>query len=117
MADMADAAAERWRVKDQGIWEIRGPAQDFVYSKIMCWVALDRAIADLLEASDRVANWQKVRIQIRDAVLTHGWNERIGAFTQTFENEALDASNLMIPIVGFLPVNDPRVLSTLTYFL
>lgn len=115
MAGMADAAAERWQVKDQGIWEIRGPAQDFVYSKIMCWVALDRAIAmaDLLEATDRVAAWKKVRTRIKDAVLAQGWNERIGAFTQTFENEALDASNLMIPIVGFLPADDPRVLSTL----
>lgn len=115
MANMADAAAERWRAKDQGIWEIRGHAQDFVYSKIMCWVALDRAIAlaDLLEASDRVPYWKEMRTQIKDAVLTHGWNESIGAFTQTFENEALDASNLMIPIVGFLPADDPRVLSTI----
>jgi alpha,alpha-trehalase len=115
MADMADVAAERWRAKDQGIWEIRGHAQDFVYSKIMCWVALDRAIAlaDLLEASDRVPYWKEMRTQIRDAVLTHGWNESIGAFTQAFENEALDAANLMIPIVGFLPADDPRVLSTI----
>ncbi len=116
MADMADVAARRWRLKDQGIWEIRGEAQDFVYSKIMCWVALDRAIAmaDLLEAADRVPYWEKMRTQIKDAVVTHGWNEKIGAFTQAFENEALDASNLMIPIVGFLPADDPRVLSTLT---
>ena len=115
MADMADAAAGRWQAKDQGIWEIRGPAQDFVYSKIMCWVALDRAIAmaDLLEATDRVPYWKEIRTRIKDAVLTHGWNDKLGAFTQTFENEALDAANLMIPIVGFLPADDSRVLSTL----
>ncbi|MFO7964050.1 MAG: glycoside hydrolase family 15 protein [Desulfobacterales bacterium] len=115
MAVMADAAAERWRIKDQGIWEIRGPAQHFVYSKIMCWVALDRAIAlaDILEATDKVAVWKEVREQIADAVSAKGWNENIGAFTQTFENEVLDASNLMIPIVGFLPGDDPRVISTI----
>jgi GH15 family glucan-1,4-alpha-glucosidase len=83
--------------------------KESINSKIMCWVALDRAIAlaDLLDASDRAPHWKEVRTRIEVAVLNEGWNESIGAFTQTFENEALDASNLMIPIVGFLPAEIP----------
>jgi GH15 family glucan-1,4-alpha-glucosidase len=111
----ADTAAERWREKDQGIWEVRGDPRHFLYSKVMCWVALDRAIglADRLGAADRVETWGRVRTEIRDTVLREGWSERAGAFTQYFGSEALDASNLMLPIVGFLPADDPRVLATI----
>jgi GH15 family glucan-1,4-alpha-glucosidase len=113
--DCADTAAERWGEKDQGIWEVRGEPRHFLYSKVMCWVALDRAIglADRLGAADRVETWRRVRAQIRETVLRDGWNERAGAFTQSFGSEALDASNLMLPIVGFLPADDPRVLATI----
>ena len=111
---VADAAARRWTEKDQGIWEIRGDAQDFLYSKVMCWVALDRAIAlaGMLGAQDRVEGWQRTKDDIHAAVLRDGWSERAGAFTQYFGSDNLDASSLMIPIVGFLPADDPRVLST-----
>jgi GH15 family glucan-1,4-alpha-glucosidase len=111
----ADTAAERWREKDQGIWEVRGDPRHFLYSKVMCWVALDRAIglADRLGAANRVETWRRVREEIRDTVLREGWSERAGAFTQYFGSEALDASNLMLPIVGFLPADDPRVLATI----
>jgi GH15 family glucan-1,4-alpha-glucosidase len=112
---VADAAARRWTQKDQGIWEIRGREQDFLYSKVMCWVALDRAIAlaGKIAAEDRVAGWQRTRDEIHAAVLTAGWSEHARAFTQYFGSDDLDASNLMMPIVGFLPATDPRVLATI----
>jgi GH15 family glucan-1,4-alpha-glucosidase len=115
LVEVADAAAARWEEQDQGIWEVRGDPRDFVYSKLMCWVALDRAIAlaPLLEAEDRIEKWTSAREEIRTAILEKGWNEQVGAFTQSFDSDELDASNLMIPIVGFLPPDDPRVLGTI----
>jgi alpha,alpha-trehalase len=115
LVDLADTAAVRWHEKDQGIWEIRGAPRDFLYSKLMCWVALDRAVslADRLDAHDRVDDWKRTRDEIADAILTQGWNEKVGAFTQSFGSEELDASNLMMPIVGFLPANDPRMVTTI----
>ena len=115
LADLADTAATRWHEKDQGIWEIRGEPRDFLYSKLMCWVALDRAIslADRLDAQDRVDDWKRSREEIAEAILTKGWNEKAGAFTQSFGSEELDASNLMMPIVGFLPADDPRMVATI----
>ncbi|GAB3163570.1 glycoside hydrolase family 15 protein [Microbispora hainanensis] len=111
----ADTAAERWTEKDQGIWEIRGEPRDFLYSKLMCWVALDRGItlAGLLRAQDRTESWRRTRAEIRDTLLREGWNERVGAFTQSFGSDELDASALMVPIICFLPPDDPRVLSTI----
>jgi alpha,alpha-trehalase len=111
---LADAASHRWQEKDQGIWEIRGEPRDFVYSKLMCWVALDRAVAlaDHLDAPDRDA-WTRTKDQIHDAILTRGWSDRANAFTQSFGSDDLDASNLMLPLVGFLPADDPRVMATI----
>ena len=110
--ELADTAARRWQEKDQGIWEIRGEPRDFLYSKLMCWVALDRAVAlaDPLGASDRVEAWKRTQAQIREAILTKGWSDRAHAFTQSFGSDELDASNLMLPLVGFLPADEPRVL-------
>ena len=115
LADLADTAADRWQDQDQGIWEVRGEPRDFLYSKLMCWVALDRAIllADQLGVAERVGDWTRVRDEISDAILTRGWNESVGAFTQSFGSEDLDASNLMMPIVGFIPADDPRMLATI----
>ena len=112
---LADTAARRWQEKDQGIWEVRGEPRDFLYSKLMCWVALDRAVAlaDRLDASNRVEPWKHTQDQIREAILTRGWSERAGAFTQSFGSDELDASNLMLPLVGFLPADEPRVLATI----
>jgi len=114
LAALADAAAVRWREKDQGIWEVRGEAQHFLYSKVMCWVALDRAIglADQLEAQGKVEQWVRARDEIRSAVEREGWNEQANAFTQHFGSDQLDASNLMLLIVGFLPPDDPRMIAT-----
>ena len=111
----ADAAAERWVEKDQGIWEVRGDPQHFLYSKVMCWVALDRAIAlaETLGASDRVAGWTATRDEIHRTVLQDGWSDDAKSFTQYVGSHELDASNLMMAIVGFLPADDPRMLATI----
>jgi GH15 family glucan-1,4-alpha-glucosidase len=115
LVGLADSAVRRWREPDHGIWEVRGQAQHFVYSKVMCWVALDRAIAlaRRLDATDRVAGWRAERDEIWRTVIRDGWNSTAGAFTQCFGSPALDASSLVIPIVGFLPADDPRVLATI----
>ena len=111
----ADTAAVHWTEKDQGIWEVRGEAQHFLYSKIMCWVALDRAIdlADRIGGAERVESWKATRQEIFDTVVRDGWNDAAGAFTQYVGSEALDASSLMMSIVGFLPADDPRLLATI----
>jgi GH15 family glucan-1,4-alpha-glucosidase len=113
--EVAETAAARWNERDQGIWEVRGEPQHFLYSKLMCWCALDRAIllADRLDATNHVDDWVKTRDEIADAILEHGWNDSAKAFTQSFGSEELDASSLMIPIVGFLPAKDPRVIATI----
>jgi GH15 family glucan-1,4-alpha-glucosidase len=115
LVDAADAAAARWEEPDQGIWEVRGGPQHFLYSKLMCWVALDRAIllADRLGAEGRVEGWEKTRAQIEDAILQRGWSEPARAFTQALGSEELDASVLMMPIVGFIDANDPRMRATI----
>ena len=81
----------------------------------MCWVALDRAIrlAERLDALDRVDRWQATRDEIADAIMTRGWNEQVGAFTQSFGSDELDAPNLMMPIVGFIPADHPRMRATI----
>ena len=111
---MADAAADHWERPDNGIWEVRGEPRHFLYSKLMCWVALDRAVrmADQLHAGDRVEAWSATADTIRDAILDEGWNADVGAFTQSFGSSDLDAAVLMLSIVDFLPASDPRMVST-----
>jgi GH15 family glucan-1,4-alpha-glucosidase len=115
LVGLADAAASRWRDPDHGIWEVRTEPRHFLYSKLMCWVALDRAIAlaDRLPADDRVQEWQEARDAIADAILRDGWSDKAGAFTQSFGSDELDASSLVLPLVGFLPASDGRVLATI----
>jgi len=115
LIEVADTAATRWTEPDHGIWEMRGEPQHFLYSALMCWVALDRAVqlAETLDAAGRVKSWTATRDEIADAICTRGYNENLGAFTQTLDGEGLDASALMIPIVGLLPGTDPRVISTI----
>jgi alpha,alpha-trehalase len=113
--DLADTALARWREPDQGIWEIRGEPRHFLHSKLMCWVALDRAVAlggTLGAGADRMRRWHEGREEIRRAILEEGWSARAGAFTQAFGDDALDASTLLMPIVNFLPGDDPRVRAT-----
>jgi alpha,alpha-trehalase len=115
LADLADIAAARWQEPDHGIWEIRGEPRRFLYSTLMCWVALDRAItlADRLDARDRVDRWKVTRDEIADAIMTRGWNDDVGAFTQSFGSDELDASSLMMTIVGFIPADHPRMQATI----
>jgi GH15 family glucan-1,4-alpha-glucosidase len=106
---------ERWREPDEGIWEVRGPRRHFTHSKVMCWVAFDRtvAIGEQLGFDWPLDRWRAVCDEIHDEVCARSYNEEIGAFTQTYEGTELDAAVLLIPLVGFLPVEDPRVASTI----
>jgi GH15 family glucan-1,4-alpha-glucosidase len=115
-ANVADRAVTRWRDVDEGIWEVRGGTAHFLYSKLMNWVALDRAVrlAPRLGASDeRVQRWSEDRDTIRAAILDEGWSESLGAYSQAFGRDALDASVLVMPVVGFLPADDPRMRATI----
>jgi GH15 family glucan-1,4-alpha-glucosidase len=115
LAACADAAATHWTENDQGIWEVRGDPQPFLYSKVMCWVALDCALslADRIEAADKVDAWKAARDEIWETVVRDGWSDEANSFTQYVGSTALDASNLMMAIVGFLPADDPRMLATI----
>jgi GH15 family glucan-1,4-alpha-glucosidase len=115
LVQLADTAARRWQEKDSGIWEMRGEPRHFVYSKLMCWVALQRAtaLADALGVPERVDSWTETQGRIADAIISEGWSDRLGAFTQSFGSDDLDASNLMMPLVGFLPPDDQKVVATI----
>ncbi|WP_091560412.1 glycoside hydrolase family 15 protein [Micromonospora pattaloongensis] len=114
LPNLAETVTQVWREADYGIWEVRGAPQHFLYSKLMCWAALDRAVtlADRLGAGERTGGWRAARDEIRATILRDGWNDRIGAYTQAFGSDALDASALLLPIVGFLPADDPRMRAT-----
>ena len=103
-----------WRQPDAGIWEVRGPLRHFTHSKVMAWVAFDRALR-IAEATGRagpLGRWRTVRDAIRAQVLAHGWSPARGSFVQAYDLPALDASLLLLPLVGFLPADDPRMLAT-----
>ena len=103
-----------WREKDSGIWEVRRGPRHFVYSKVMCWVALDRGltIARRYGFPADLDRWEAEAGEIREEVCTKGWNADKGAFVRHYGTDALDAANLLIPVLGFLPFSDPRVAST-----
>ncbi len=107
--------SDNWHKRDEGIWEVRGGQQHFVYSKLMCWVALDRAIrlADKRSFPADRDRWLKARDQIYEEIMAKGWNSKRGAFVQYYGSESLDAANLMMPLVFFLSPTDPRMLQTL----
>jgi GH15 family glucan-1,4-alpha-glucosidase len=106
-------AIKHWRDPDQGLWEVRGPARHFTNSKIMCWVAADRGakLARLRGDRARSEEWRKAADEIHADVCANGLDER-GVFCQHYDTTALDASQLLIPLVGFLPPSDPRVRAT-----
>ncbi len=113
--EVADAAAAVWEAPDHGIWEVRDEPRHFLSSKLLCWVALDRAaeLAADLDAADRAAEWRDEAERIRTSILEEGWNEQVGAFTQAFGRDELDASVLLISICGFLEPRHEKVLATI----
>src|SRR4051794_13708374 len=114
-ADLADTAARRWHERDSGMWEMRGEPRHHLSSKVLCWVALDRAIklADRLGEYGKPDEWRAAADEIREAVLTRGWSEAKQAYAQSFDADELDAAQLLMPMVGFLPADDPRMRSTI----
>src|SRR5215218_1614738 len=115
VADLADTAARRWRETDSGIWEMRGEPRHHLSSKVMCWVALDRAVklAPQLGEHAKEREWAAARDEIREAILERGWSEERQAFAQSFGSDELDAAQLLMPIYGFLPATDERMRSTI----
>lgn len=107
--------AGHWREPDEGIWEVRGPRRHFTHSKVMAWVAMDRAVkaVTLFGLEGEPELWSRIRDKIHADVCERGFNTRRGVFTQHYDTEDLDASLLMLPLVGFLPASDPRVLATI----
>jgi len=115
LRDICDYVVKHWGEKDKGIWEVRSGPHSFVYSKIMCWVALDRGItiARRYGFPAELPRWEETREAIKQEVLAKGWSVKKRSFVQHYDTEALDSSNLIIPIFGFLPFEDPRVVSTI----
>jgi GH15 family glucan-1,4-alpha-glucosidase len=111
---LMDVLEGRWREPDEGIWEVRGPRRHFTHSKVMAWVAVDRAVRAVEEAGEEgpVDRWRALRAEIHAEVCEHGWDAAQGSFTQSYGSPELDASLLMVPLVGFLPPSDPRVQGT-----
>jgi trehalose 6-phosphate phosphatase len=110
---MVLAVSRRWTEPDHGIWEIRKPPRHHLYSKVMCWVTVDRAIAIAEQFLDREpAAWTELRNRIAHDILTNGWNDQRGTFTAAYGSDDLDASVLAIGLWGLLPPDDERFVST-----
>ncbi|MGD9545615.1 MAG: glycoside hydrolase family 15 protein [Methylocystis sp.] len=110
-----DHLATIWSDPDDGIWEVRGGRQHFAYSKVMAWVAFDRAVklSEGFGLTGPVDRWKQLRQEIHDDICQKAFNAKIGAFAQSYGADTLDASVLLMPLVGFLPASDPRVKGTL----
>jgi GH15 family glucan-1,4-alpha-glucosidase len=111
---LLESLEDRWTEPDEGIWEVRGPRRDFTHSKLMAWVAADRGVRSVerLGLDGPVDRWKRLREEIRAEVLERGYNTWREAFTWYYGSSSLDASLLMMPLVGFLPASDPRMVST-----
>jgi GH15 family glucan-1,4-alpha-glucosidase len=111
---LLDFLESQWREPDEGIWEIRGPRRHFTHSKVMAWVALDRAIkaVELTGFEGPVDRWRGLRRELHDEVCREGYDSERDSFVQYYGADRLDASLLLIPLVGFLPAGDPRVKGT-----
>jgi GH15 family glucan-1,4-alpha-glucosidase len=106
---------KNWHRADEGVWEVRGGKQHFLYSKVMCWVAVDRALrlADRRSFPSNRDVWLKTRDNIYEDIMKNGWNEEMQAFVQYYGSDTLDASALILPLVLFLSPTDPRMLKTI----
>lgn len=106
---------ENWKLPDEGIWEVRKSPEHFVYSKVMNWVALDRAIrlAEKRSFPTDLVRWQRIRDEIYEEIMSRGWSEESRTFTQAYDRSELDASLLIMPLVFFMAPNDPRMLRTI----
>jgi GH15 family glucan-1,4-alpha-glucosidase len=106
--------AKEWREPDHGIWEVRGPRRHFTHSKVMAWVAFDRAVREVEHGGleGPVETWRRVRDEIHAEICARGFDPSRGTFTQFYGSRQVDASLLMLPLVGFLPPRDPRMLGT-----
>jgi GH15 family glucan-1,4-alpha-glucosidase len=115
VADLADTAARRWMETDSGMWEMRGEPRHHLSSKVLCWTALDRAVklAPQLGEHAKTEEWEAARDEIRAAVLERGWSDEKRAFAQSFDSDELDAAQLLMPMLGFLPADDERMRSTI----
>ena len=111
VCSFAEVVIANWHRRDRGVWEVRGEPQSFVYSKVMCWAALDTAayIAAAVEQRRLYRRWAQMAFVIKTEILDLGWSESKQAFRQRYGSDALDASNLAIPFFGFIPAEDPRV--------
>jgi GH15 family glucan-1,4-alpha-glucosidase len=114
-AALIDHLCDVWDRPDEGIWETRGGAKHFTHSKVMAWVALDRSIKhhERYDGSGHVKRWKKIRDQIHREVCKRGFNKRLNSFVQSYGSKELDASCLRIGLVGFLPMDDPRIVGTI----
>src|SRR3954452_11529832 len=112
---LVDDLAEHWNQPDNGLWEVRGPLRRFTHSRVMVWVAFDRAIAAVEKhgLAGPVARWRQIRDRVRDEVLTHGYDAERNTFTQHYETTEVDASLLLLSSVGFIAGDDPRMLGTI----
>ncbi|MBW3607383.1 MAG: glycoside hydrolase family 15 protein, partial [Actinobacteria bacterium] len=114
LADLADRAARDWRKPDAGIWEGREGDRDYLSSKLLCWVALDRGIRLAPKLRDAHTDaWAEARDAVRTAICDDGWSDRAGAYTGAFGSDHLDASVLLMPILGFVDAADERMLATI----
>jgi GH15 family glucan-1,4-alpha-glucosidase len=112
---LIDWLCDNWQREDEGIWEVRGGRRHFVYSKFMSWVALDRGLrlADKRSLPADRARWLKSRDAIYEEVMAKGWSSQAQSFVQSYGSDALDASNLLMPLVFFMAPSDPRMLKTI----
>jgi GH15 family glucan-1,4-alpha-glucosidase len=115
LTPILDWLADNWQTPDEGVWEVRSGRQNFVYSRLMCWVALDRGVrlASKRSFPSNFEKWRTARDQIYYEIMEKGWDEERGAFVQHYDTQALDAANLIMPLVFFVAPNDPRMLRTL----
>ena len=114
LLELVEAAYERWREPDHGLWEVRGQPRHFVYSKVMCWLAIDRGIQLATECLRKapLTRWRRAAAEIKATIDKRGFDRRRGVFVQFFGGRHLDAALLLLPSAGFVDWQDPRMVAT-----